>query len=241
VQEKTAVLVNDLSVVKAGYRILDRVSFRVPEGRFLGIVGPNGGGKTTLLRVVLGLEAPDSGYVRVFGLPPGRSREVGYLPQRVPFDPRFPVRGVDVVRMALGKKETRRLGRADLEKRIRWALDLVGMRKKAEVALSRLSGGEQQRIFLARALVRRPRLLVLDEPTLGVDAAALDEFMHGLERLRSEATMTLLMVSHEHEIIRDHTDEVLCVSHTAHFLGPSRELTPEQLGRSVSLHTHKGG
>ena len=238
--DRTAVFVRDLTVVKEGFRILDRVSFDVPEGSFLGIVGPNGGGKTTLLRVLLGLEEPTSGQVRVMNRTPGRCRDVGYLPQRAVFDPRFPVRGIDVVHMALERSTRWGRGRIKSRDAARWALDFVGMTRKAERPMRQLSGGEQQRIFLARALVRRPRLLVLDEPTLGVDASALDDFMHGLERIRGDGTVTLLMVSHEHTIIRDHTDRVLCVSHTASFLGASRDLTPELLARTVELHRHSG-
>jgi zinc transport system ATP-binding protein len=235
VTTKTAVAVRNLTVVKEGVRILDDISFEVAEGCFFGLVGPNGGGKTTLLRVILGLEAPAGGEVRVLDQPPGRSKDVGYLPQKVSFDPRFPARGRDVVRMALARR-----GKRNQDRDVQWALELTGMTGKAHLPLRQLSGGEQQRLFLARALVRRPRLLVLDEPTLGVDAQALDGFIHGLLCIREEKTMTLLIVSHEHAVIRYHTDVALCVSHTAHFLGKSRDVTPELLARTVGTHRHVG-
>lgn len=234
----SAVYVRDLTVVKEGFRILDRVSFQVAEGSFFGIVGPNGGGKTTLLKVILGLQTPSGGKVLVLNQPPGRCRHVGYLPQKVTFDPRFPVTGLDVVRMALDRKTRSRLGGLGTDEALRWALDMSGMTRKAHLPLRQLSGGEQQRIFLARALVKRPKLLVLDEPTLGVDASALDGFMHGLERIREDRNITLLMVSHEHTVIRYHTDLVLCVSRTASLLGRSQDVTTELLAKTFGHHEH---
>lgn len=227
-----AIEAKGVNVTRGGVNILRDLDLTVPAGRFLGIVGPNGGGKTTLLKCLTGLESPDSGAIRVLGKPPGRSREIGYLPQSPTFDFRFPALVREVVSMGLG-----RLPRAERDGRIARVLDDLGLSSRAGRPAGVLSGGERQRLFLARALIREPRLLLLDEPTLGVDAEALDTFLHLLERIRKERELTVVMVSHDFSVVSTHADAVACVARSIHFHGSPRDLTEGRLGEIYGVHT----
>jgi zinc transport system ATP-binding protein len=228
---QAAVEVRSLEVVLGGTTVLQDVSLEVAPGAIFGILGPNGGGKSTLLRVLVGLEKARRGSVRVLGQPPGRSREIGYLPQVPAHDPRFPARLRDVVALGLPSR-LRRSGRD----RIEAVLDQLGLSSIAEAPVSVLSGGQRQRMFLARALVREPRLLLLDEPTLGVDVQAMDTFLHLLEAIRQERELTVLMVSHDFSVITTHADEVVCVAGKVRYLGSPEDLTEERLTETFGVH-----
>ena len=228
---EAAIEIHDLRLSRGGVSILDGINLTVGTGRILGIIGPNGGGKTTLLRALIGLEPSDSGEIRVLGLPPGRSREIGYLPQAPTFDFRYPARVRDVVEMGLPRGEGRG-GRA----RIDAVLADLGLMELQKQPAGVLSGGERQRLFLARALVRRPRLLLLDEPTLGVDARSLDAFLHVLERIRGQQELTVLMVSHDFSVVSTHADEVACLAHKIHFCGSPHDLDEGKLAESYGVH-----
>jgi len=185
---------------RGGPPALEDVSLRVEQGAFLGIAGPNGGGKTTLLRLVLGLERPVSGTIRVFGLTPGAraAPRVAYVAQRAQLASGTPVTVRETV-------ETGRLAvrgpvgplRADDRRAVEQAIDRVGPADRASVPLRTLSGGMQQRAFIARALAAEPALLALDEPTTGVDATAQGSLAQLLSELQSELGVTILYVSHE--------------------------------------------
>ena len=160
-----------------GRTVLDGVSLRVGEGEFTGLIGSNGAGKTTLLRVILGLLRPDAGRVLVAGRPLSRrNRLVGYVPQRIALDPDMPMRARDLVALGI---DGHRLGlprrTADDAARVEEALDAVGATRFADRRVGRLSGGEQQRVMIAHALVGRPRLLLRDEPLANLDIASTTE------------------------------------------------------------------
>jgi zinc transport system ATP-binding protein len=194
----------ELDAVSFAYRggppALEDVTLRVEQGAFLGIAGPNGGGKTTLLRLALGLERPVSGTIRVFGLTPGAraAPRVAYVAQRAQLASGTPVTVRETV-------ETGRLAvrgpvgplRADDRRAVEQAIDRVGLADRASVPLRTLSGGMQQRAFIARALAAEPALLALDEPTTGVDATAQGSLAQLLSELQSELGVTILYVSHE--------------------------------------------
>jgi zinc transport system ATP-binding protein len=189
---------------------LQDVSLNIHEGRFIGLMGPNGGGKTTLLKTIVGLIRPDRGSVAVRG-PAGRN--IGYVPQEENIDPDFPVTAYDVVEMGLYG----RLGsfpRVTEEHRagVMEALRRVGMEKLAARSIGALSGGEKQRVSIARAIVARPSLLLLDEPTTGVDADARDDFFRTLQELRRELALTIILASHDIEVVPSQVDEVVCIN-----------------------------
>jgi zinc transport system ATP-binding protein len=183
-----------------GTPVLQRVDLRVEAGEFLAIAGPNGGGKTTLLRLALGLERPTRGTVRLFGEPADRFGErarLGYLAQRSQLGVQAPATVREVV--AAGRSPLRPFGRLDAADReaIDEAVERVGLAGLAKRPLTRLSGGQQQRAFIAKALVAGPKLLALDEPTAGVDVSAQEALAELLARLHGELGVTILYVSHE--------------------------------------------
>jgi zinc transport system ATP-binding protein len=185
---------------RAGLPVLEDVSLRVLPGEFVAVAGPNGGGKTTLLRLVLGLEEPRTGTVRLLGAPPRRrgGPRAAYLPQRALVGGEAPVTVrelVSVGRLApsglLGP-----LSRGDREA-VGRAISRVGLERRADAPLRELSGGQQQRAFIAKALASEPALLALDEPTTGVDAESQESLAQLLDGLHTELGVTILYVSHE--------------------------------------------
>ena len=197
-----------------GPPVLQRVDLRVEAGEFLAIAGPNGGGKTTLLRLVLGLERPTRGTVRLFGEEADRFGErarLGYLAQRSQLGVQAPATVREVV--AAGRSPLRPFGRLGVDDReaIDEAIERVGLAGLAKRPLTRLSGGQQQRAFIAKALVAGPKLLALDEPTAGVDVAAQEALAELLGRLHGELGVTILYVSHEFGAIEHVVERLVLV------------------------------
>jgi zinc transport system ATP-binding protein len=197
-----------------GPPVLQRVDLRVEAGEFLAIAGPNGGGKTTLLRLVLGLERPTRGTVRLFGEEADRFGErarLGYLAQRSQLGVQAPATVREVV--AAGRSPLRPFGRlgADDREAIDETIERVGLAGLAKRPLTRLSGGQQQRAFIAKALVAGPKLLALDEPTAGVDVAAQEALAELLGRLHGELGVTILYVSHEFGAIEHVVERLVLV------------------------------
>jgi ABC-type Mn2+/Zn2+ transport system ATPase subunit len=227
--------VHDLDVDIDGHPVLWDINFSVAAGTFLGIIGPNGAGKTTLLRVLLGLLPPTRGTLTVLGRRPsdlGRgAHQIGYVPQRPEFDPRFPVSVRDVVMMGraccLGL--FRFPGREDWRK-VETSIRQVGLAGLEARRIGELSGGEQQRAFLARALCAETRLLLLDEATTGLDLPAQHELYGLLQRLRRELDLTVIAVSHDLLELGAHADELMCINGTTHIHGhPHTVLHSHQL------------
>ena len=239
---------SDVWVELGGHPVLEGISLAVDAGEFVSVVGPNGAGKTTLLRVILGLVRPARGEVRVFGTRPwelGRGRaRIGYVPQAEGIDPDFPLRVIDVVLMgrygSLGW--IRRPGSAD-RRAAREALDLVGIGDLATRPIGELSGGQRQRAFLARALAAEPRLLLLDEPTTGVDPAASESFYELLRRIQ-ERGVTIVMVTHDIGVVSRYVDKVACINRRLVVHGrPEEVLTDEALAEMygcAALFFHHG-
>jgi zinc transport system ATP-binding protein len=226
--DEPAVHIEDLSVRLGGRRVLEDINLRIKEGDFLGVIGPNGGGKTTLLRAILGLVKPERGKIEVFGRSPRAARkQIGYLPQKSLFDPKFPITAIEVVMM--GRYATRGLIRRytsqDLDS-AREAISLVGMSEYADREIGSLSGGEQQRIFVARAIVSAPRLLLLDEPAAGIDSAKQVEFYELLGELNEK--MTIIMVSHDISAVSAYVKKIACVSRKLYY-HDSKELLAEDI------------
>ena len=209
---------------RAGVRVLDDVSLRVDAGEFVAIAGPNGGGKTTLLRLVLGLERPTAGSVRVFGRSGGKSVDgarIGYLPQRARLIGEAPVTVREVV--STGRLAPAGiwgpLRRADREAVAR-AIETVGLADRADSPLRTLSGGMQQRALIAKALASEPTLLALDEPTTGVDAESQESLGVLLEGLREQLGVTILYVSHEFGAVEHVVDRIVLVRGGIVYDGP---------------------
>ncbi len=197
-------------------QVLEDISLSVAEGSFLAIIGPNGAGKTTLVRTILGLVRPMRGEVRVFGRPAaalGRlRRQIGYVPQMHAVDLHFPVRAEDVVMMGRYARLGlfRRPGKAD-RLAVERAMERLGVLELRRRPLGDLSGGQRQRVFLARALATEPRLLVLDEPTTGVDTHTSRSLYELLRDFQQEG-ITVLMVSHDVGVVSQYVDGVACVN-----------------------------
>ena len=198
-----------------GPPVLRDVTLRVEQGKFLAVAGPNGGGKTTLLRIVLGLERPQAGTARLFGEPAsslrGRSR-IGYLAQRAQLGIDSPVTVREVV--AAGRVPRRGLVgplRSEDHAQVARAIERVGLEDRASAPLSTLSGGLQQRAFIAKALAGEPELLVLDEPTAGVDVDAQDALAELLEELHRDLRVTILFVSHEFGAVERFVERLVLV------------------------------
>ncbi|MFC1563010.1 metal ABC transporter ATP-binding protein [candidate division KSB1 bacterium] len=196
--------------------VLEDVSLTVLRGSFLAVVGPNGAGKTTLIKTILGLVKQKSGTIKVFGKEPvelGEQRKkIGYVPQVLSLDMNYPVKSGDVVLMG-------RYGRIGLMRRpeksdrdaVRKAMEKVRILELADTPIARLSGGQWQRVILARALANEPELLILDEPTTGVDAAVTESVYEMLRRFRDEG-ITIIIVSHDIGVISAYIDVIACLN-----------------------------
>ncbi len=234
----------------ANEKVLEDITFSIHKGDYLGIIGPNGGGKTTLLKIMLGLLKPTSGSVKLFGQEISSFKDwskIGYVPQKVTnFDVNFPSTVYEVVAMGrYAKRGLLRFPNNEDKQAVKKALEQVEMEKFKGRQIGDLSGGQQQRVFIARALAQNPEVIFLDEPTVGIDVKAQEQFYKLLSKLNRELNLTLILVSHEVDIVAKVATEVCCIN---------RELvcycTPEELakegtlskiyGRDIKyiLHTH---
>ena len=212
---------------------LKDVSLRVAVGQRLGVLGPNGGGKSTLVKIMLGLLRPSAGVVRVFGLEPVeacRRGLVGYVPQRTMAELAFPLSVRQVVRQGAMRGVAPWRG-IDASRRaaVEEAVGLTGIGAYLDRPIGRLSGGQLQRTMIARALAARPRLLILDEPAAGIDPAGQQRFAELLGRVHAALGLTTVLVSHDLRAIAAGCDAVACVSRTLHAHTSPRGLTPAVL------------
>jgi ABC-type Mn2+/Zn2+ transport system ATPase subunit len=214
---------------------LQDISFRVPRGQIAIVIGPNGSGKSTLLRAILGLVA-STGEVRVFG---GAVRDslqrIGYVPQRLLFDPTLPLTVREVLEMP-----RRRAGHDGMP----FAIATMHLQPFLDRPLGHLSGGQLQRVLIGRALVTRPELLLLDEPEAGVDTTGETRLYDELAALATESGLTALICSHELELVARYADQVICLNRNLICHGsPAAVLTEENLRRlyagAVSIHRHE--
>jgi zinc transport system ATP-binding protein len=192
--------------------ILEDITLRVASGDFLGIIGPNGGGKSTLLKLILGVLAPDRGRIQVLGETPGKAHtRIGYVPQNVNQNLQFPIAVLDVVLM--GRLARRRLGRPysrEDHEIARSCLQEVEMNGFADRPMAQLSGGERQRVIIARALSTSPEILLLDEPTSSIDPHFEEDLFGILERLNQQ--ITIVLVTHDIGIVNKHVSRVACLN-----------------------------
>ncbi|HEY81966.1 MAG TPA: ABC transporter ATP-binding protein [Dehalococcoidia bacterium] len=211
--------------------VLEGINLTIKSNDFLGIIGPNGGGKTTLLKVILGLIKPSRGKVTVMGQPPEKGRRfIGYISQFNLFDRDFPISVFDVVLMGR-YSQTGLLRRYTEEDKMAAteALKAVEMLDYKDRQIGRLSGGEQQRVFIARALATNPKLLLLDEPTASIDPDMQAEFYELLDRLKEK--MAIVLVSHDISAVSIYVSEIACLNHQLFYHG-SKEVSAEELEKS---------
>lgn len=206
--------------------VLKDINFSVRENDFIGVIGPNGGGKTTLLKIILGLLKPVSGEI-IFNTELLTSYRIGYLPQISTGDTNYPVTVTDIVLSGLmiGKGVISRMTSSD-RKKASMVIDELGLTDLAGATINELSGGQMQRVFLARAIIGDPKLLLLDEPGNFVDSNFENDFYEKLKGLNSR--MAILMVSHDVGTISAHIKSFACVNRSLHY-HPSSEITNEDL------------
>ncbi|MBY7144019.1 metal ABC transporter ATP-binding protein [Virgibacillus sp. NKC19-3] len=210
--------------------VLQHVNFEIPRGAFMGLLGPNGGGKTTLVKLILGVLKPDSGSIQLLNQPIERFKEwdkFGFVSQKAnSFNKGFPATVYEVVSMGLtAKVGYLRFFKKQHKEKILQAIDQVGMLDYAYKNVGNLSGGQQQRVFIARSLVNEPELLILDEPTVGVDNENVRRFYDLLHQLNEERNITLLLVTHDTSTMTKHATDIVCLNKTLHFHGNPDEYT----------------
>lgn len=237
----------DVDLAYTGTPVVEGATFQVPRGAFVGVLGPNGSGKTSLLRAVLGLLTPLRGRIQVgdqccHELRKVR-REIGYVPQKTRVDPYFPVKVLDVVLMGLYPSLGlwRRAGRAERERALA-ALAAVGSADLARRPAGHLSGGQLQRVLIARALVRDPKILLLDEPYTGLDVQSQGQVMELLARTHVDRGLTTLLVTHDVNLVYPFLDLVLAINRRIYAYGPPGEaLVKETLGAmyGAEIHVHE--
>lgn len=207
-----AVNLSNIKVSIDGINILEEVNLSIPEKEFIGIIGPNGGGKTTLLKVLIGLIKPNSGTAKVFGkLPEESLGMIGYVPQFSSFDADYPVSVLDVVMMGRLKHKKLFGGFSNEDRSIvDESLELVNLTGYRKRQVGYLSGGEKQRVLIARALTTKPKLLLLDEPTASIDSKTGKSFYDLLKKLNKD--ITVILVSHDIGAISAYVNKIACLN-----------------------------
>ena len=222
--------------------VLENISFKADQGDLLGIIGPNGAGKTTLFSLILGLLEGYQGKITVFGEDIRNNRKIlkkiGYIPQKNIIDQGFPATVEEIVSLGVFERKTK--------DKIISAINTVGLLEQKHKRIGELSGGQQQRILIAKALVNEPQLLILDEPTTGIDLETQNKFYALLKKLNSENKITIILASHDLDAINKLANKIACVNRKMSFHGDAREFFGnEQLLKSYSessmqahMHSH---
>jgi zinc/manganese transport system ATP-binding protein len=236
--EQPAVVARELAAGYGSRAIWSNATFTVPAGSFTAILGPNGSGKSTLVRLVLGLLPPASGVIEVLGETPRRGNpRIGYVPQGSNFDSELSIRGRDFVALGVDGHRwgVRLTGRAQVENAVDSSIASVDAGGYADRPLGRLSGGEQQRLLLAQALIGKPQLLLLDEPLSHLDVRNQQAIVQLISAVARERQLTVLLIAHDVNPLLPHIDHVLYVAHGNLAMGePAEIITSESLSRIYS-------
>ncbi|HDS09774.1 MAG TPA: metal ABC transporter ATP-binding protein [Firmicutes bacterium] len=219
--------------------VLSEVNLGINRNRIVGVIGPNGGGKTTLLKLIAGLEKPDKGIILIDNkLPREAGTRIGYVPQHATVRWTFPITAQDVIMLGLIRKGRRlaRIGKQDRE-RLNELAETLKIQEFLNKHISDLSGGEQQKIFIARALINNPDLILLDEPETGIDVAAQDIFFLTLKEIHVKFKLTIILVTHDLTVIPKICDEIACVNNTLfHHTSPEEALTCPNFDKHYGSH-----
>jgi zinc transport system ATP-binding protein len=208
----------NVSFAYGGEPTLVDLNLKVAAGEYVGVIGPNGGGKTTLMKLMLGLLTPDKGEVKLFGVPRNQFshwHKIGYVPQRFgSSDFRLPITVEEVVGFGAlkGGKST-----------VSESLAQVGLQNLAKRRLNELSGGQQQKVFIAKALASHPEVLILDEPTAGVDVKAQDDFYQLLAELNKDHGITIILVSHDIDVVVNEVSKLACINEALVYHGQPKD------------------
>ena len=226
--DELALRIKDLSSGYDGDTIIKDIDLEIMHGEFFGLIGPNGGGKSTLLKTILGLIQPYKGSVRIYGMEPSKGRKyLGYVPQYSNFDKDFPITVKNVVMM--GRRRNKGLkpwySKKDLES-VKDSLAKVDMLEHMNRHISALSGGQKQRVFIARALTTQPRMLLLDEPTASVDVKMEESIYKLLTDLNKD--ITIVLVTHDIGVISSHVTTIACLNRHL-FTNNDNKITPEMM------------
>lgn len=214
--------IQDLDFSYGDQVVLKDLALPIEQGTTLGVIGPNGGGKTTLMKLMLGLLNPTSGTITLAGQSPREATRignvVGYLPQQASSKPRLPLRVREVAQLGLAGKTGlfRSYAKSDLEF-VESLIEKVGLKDVAERPATQLSGGQLQRLLIARALAPQPKLLLLDEPTTGIDRMGQEKFITFLQSLKEDLGLTIVFVSHDLRAVTAISDRIACLNATLHY------------------------
>lgn len=235
---KKFIEIHNVSFSYENDQVLKDISLDVSKGDYLGMIGSNGAGKTTLLKIVLGLLTPTTGSVKLFGVDVKNFKQwprIGYLPQNVArFDLGFPATVREVVLMGrYGRLGLFRAPLAHDSEVVKNALIEVGMWEFKDRLIGQLSGGQQQRVFIARALASEPEIIFLDEPTVGIDQQSRTEFYSLLRDLNKHHGLTLVLVSHDLNIVVQEAKHVAYIDHTLIYSGPSSEFLQNEKAKTM--------
>lgn len=232
-----AIEINNLSLNFAEIKVLENINFNITDGSFVSIVGPNGAGKTTLMKILLGLIKYNTGEVKIFGKNPNEVDPalIGYVPQVKTMDRKFPALAIELVTSGLSRRWPWFV-KGEEKQRSMEALSMVKASNLAKRSLSELSGGELQRVCLARSIVRNPKLVVLDEPATGIDAIGEADLYNLLEAYQEKSNATILMITHDWHVANHHSDFVLLLNRKQVSFGPPAESLSESNLRTAFGH-----
>ncbi len=240
--ENHVIKIKNLSFQYGSREVLHEINLTVRQGEFLGLVGPNGSGKSTLIKCILGLLQPKEGEISLFDQPISQFKQwerIGFVSQKAnSFNTGFPATVYEVVSMGLfGKVGMFRFLKKSDRQKVKETVELVGLTQYLHQNIGELSGGQQQKVFIARALVSDPKLLILDEPTVGVDIHSVNNFYQMLKKL-NEQGITLVLVTHDIGAMTDHVSDVACLNKHIHFHGNTSDFKQDKEGMLSEFYGH---
>lgn len=237
ITKNPVVSIENMSFRYGAQSVLENINLQIEARDFVGLIGPNGGGKTTLLKIILGLLRPQEGTVQLYGLPPVQGRRfVGYVPQSCRFDRDFPISVGGVVLMGRLSHAPRLGGyRPEDRQAAEEAMVQMGVQDLRKRAIGQLSGGQLQRVLIARALAAEPRMLALDEPTANIDSRYQREIHETLRRLNEQ--LTIVLISHDLGFISSYVNRVVCLNRSM-ACHPTAQITGSMIDELYQGHVH---